>query len=61
MRVELTAVRNELARAERLRGTRRNEALSALSTRIGNSQQGSGDQAKARLLVTAVNELANVR
>src|SRR5688572_14535632 len=54
----LATVRAELARAEGLSGSGRSGALTALATAIESEAAGSRDQAKVRMLATAVRELA---
>ena len=55
----LTAVRNDLAAAERMSGQQRKDALSALVTRLGADARGAAGADKVRALATAVGELAN--
>jgi hypothetical protein len=57
----ITAVRNELARAEGLSGQARSSALTQLATQLDRDAQGASDAAKARLLATAVRDLAGAR
>jgi hypothetical protein len=54
----IAATRNELARAERLSGQARRDALSQLAGQLGTYAQGAGDAARARLLADAVRDLA---
>jgi hypothetical protein len=54
----IRSVRNELARAERLRGSARRAALNALATTLDTDAAGSGDAAKVRMLVGSVRDLA---
>jgi hypothetical protein len=55
----ITAVREELGRAERLSGQRRRDALTQLGSQIDGDLAGSSDQAKVRMLASAVRDLAN--
>ncbi len=52
------AVRTELARAEKLSGGPKQQALKRLATQLGTDASSAADQAKARLLAEAVGELA---
>jgi hypothetical protein len=54
----IAAVRSELARIEPLSGAARNDSLRQLATQIDGDAQRSPDAARARLLATAVRELA---
>ncbi len=54
----VTAVRAELARAERLTGQARTAALSALASQLHNDAARASDQAKVHKLAGAVGELA---
>ena len=54
----ISSTRNELARIETLSGTARRAPLEALGTKLGAEAGGSSDQAKVKMLVAAVNELA---
>jgi hypothetical protein len=54
----LSAVRSELARAERARGTARAAALTGLAGVLEVAAAGSSDAAKVRMLAAAVRELA---
>ncbi len=52
------AVRAELARAEKLSGGPKQQALKRLATQLGTDASSAADQAKVRQLVEAVGELA---
>ena len=52
-------VRQELARAEKTQGRARRDALTQLSTALGQDASTSTDQAKVRTLAGVVTELAN--
>jgi len=54
----ITAVRDALAAAERASGQARRTALTTLATSLNADVAGSSDQAKVKMLVTAVNDLA---
>ncbi|HXV86968.1 MAG TPA: hypothetical protein VD793_09725, partial [Gemmatimonadales bacterium] len=54
----ISAVRGELAGAERMSGATRRDALSQVAARLGNDAAGAGDQAKVRMLASAVRDLA---
>jgi LVIVD repeat len=54
-------VRTELARAEKLSGQAKQQALQKLATQLTADASTASDQAKARLLSTAVEELAGER
>jgi len=54
----LSAVRAELARAEKLPGQARRRALTQLATRLGGDAQHSSDAGKVRLLADEVKGLA---
>ena len=54
----LTAVRSDLAAAEKASGSARQAALKKLTTQINADAAKSADQAKARMLADAVRELA---
>jgi len=54
----LTAIRNELTRAEQLSGQARREALGALATQLHTDANHSPDQARVHKLAGAVGELA---
>src|SRR5690606_11980117 len=57
----ITAVREELTRAERLSGSARSQALSALSTQLHSDANSARDSKKAHMLAAAVGELAGAR
>jgi len=54
----LTAVRSELAAAEKQSGAQRRTALTTLATGLKTDASSSSDQAKVQMLITAVTELA---
>ena len=54
---KISAVRDDLTKAEKASGTGQREALTQLATRLDGDANGAGDAAKVRLLVTAVMEL----
>jgi hypothetical protein len=54
----ITAVRNELARVERLSGGARRDPLTQLATQLDADAGASRDQGKVRTLAAAVRELA---
>jgi len=54
----LTAVRSDLTNAERANGAARRTALQTLGTRLNGQVAASTDQAKMKMLVAAINELA---
>ena len=54
----LTTVRTDLTNAERANGAARRTALQQLGTRLNGQVSGSSDQAKMKMLVAAINELA---
>ena len=54
----IVATRNELARAERLSGQQRGQALTQLAAQLSTDAQGAGDPDKVRTLATAVGDLA---
>jgi len=56
---KLSAARTALARAERLAGPQRRDALTQLATQLNSDSRGAGDGGKVRALATAVTELAN--
>jgi len=55
----VSAVRTELARAEKLSGEQRRDALTQLATQLHGDAPGAADQAKVHTLASAVGELAN--
>ena len=55
----VTAVRQELARAEKSQGAARRNALTQLSSSLGQDAATSTDQAKLQKLTAVVTELAN--
>jgi hypothetical protein len=57
----ITAVRNELAAAERLSGQARSTALTQLSTQLHSDANSARDSKKAHMLAAAVGELAGAR
>jgi hypothetical protein len=54
-------VRRELDRAQRLSGTARRNALTALATRLERDAAGTSDGRRVRALATAISALANTR
>ena len=57
----INAVRGELSAAEKLSGQPRQKALSALASQLNKDASGAGDQAKVKMLSSAVSELATGR
>jgi hypothetical protein len=57
----IKAVRDALAAAERVNGTQRRAALTQLATQLNGDVLASSDQAKLKLLSTAVSDLAKAR
>jgi len=57
---KLAAARSALARAEKLSGQPRRDALTQLATQLQGDAQGAVDPAKVRTLAGAVTDLANV-
>jgi LVIVD repeat-containing protein len=55
----ISAARTALARAEKLSGQQRRDALTQLVTQLNGDAQGAADAAKVRMLIGAVTELAN--
>ncbi len=58
---KISATRAELARAEKLSGQARTDALSALTTKLHGDARGAGDEPKAHTLASAVGDLANAQ
>jgi hypothetical protein len=58
---DITSTRSALTAAERASGDARRTALEQLGTTLNGKVSGSSDQAKVRMLVTAVNDLAGAR
>ncbi len=58
---KIQATRDALAAAEKENGGRRRTALSRLATQLNRDLPGSSDQAKMKLLASAVNDLSRVR
>jgi hypothetical protein len=56
---KVSAARTELARAEKLSGQQRRDALTQLARQLYNDAPGAADQAKVRTLAAAVMDLAN--
>ena len=56
---KVAAARTALARAERLSGQQRRDALTQLATQLNSDSQGTPDQAKVRMLAATVTDLAN--
>jgi hypothetical protein len=57
----ISAVRGELSAAEKLSGQPRQKALSTLASQLNKDASGAGDQAKVKMLSSAVSELAKGR
>jgi len=57
---KLSAARSALARAEKLSGQPRRDAITQLATQLQGDAQGAADPAKVRTLAGAVTDLANV-
>ena len=55
----IASARSELARAEKLSGQARKDALSALATRLHGDARGAAGEPKVHVLATAVGDLAN--
>jgi hypothetical protein len=58
---KIAAARGDLAKAEKLSGTTRQQALKALSTRLTTDGTGAADQPKVRMLSDAVSELSSLK
>ena len=58
---KIKATRDALAAAEKESGGRRRTALTTLATQLNRDLPGSSDQAKMKLLTSAVNDLSRVR
>jgi hypothetical protein len=56
---KLTASKTALARAQKLSGAQRRDALTQLATQLTGDAQDAADQAKVRALAAAVTDLAN--
>src|SRR2546425_1028709 len=56
---KVAAARSVLARAERLSGPQRRDALTQLATQLNGDSRGAADQAKVRTLAAAGIDLAN--
>jgi len=56
---KVTATKTALARAEKLSGSPRRDALAQLATQLNADAPGAGDPAKVRTLAAAVLDLAN--
>ena len=54
----ISATRSELARAERLSGQQRREAITEIASDLDGAAPGAGDRAKVTTLASAVRELA---
>jgi hypothetical protein len=54
----ITAVRGELAAAEKATGNQRRTALTQIAAQLKTDASGSNDQAKVQMLITAVTDLA---
>jgi hypothetical protein len=57
----IQATRNAIAAAERANGQQRRTALTQLATQLNGDLAGSSDQPKMKMLVAALNDLANAR
>ena len=57
----ISSTRTELTRIERLSGAARRAPLQALGTKLAADAGGSSDQAKVKMLVAAVNDLAGAQ
>jgi hypothetical protein len=57
---KIATARAELTRAEKLRGTARQEVLSALATRLHGDARGAAGEPKAHLLASSVGDLSSV-
>jgi outer membrane murein-binding lipoprotein Lpp len=57
----ISAARDELARAEKLTGQNRKDALTKLSTQLHSDAPGASDQAKVHTLASSVGDLANAQ
>jgi hypothetical protein len=57
---KIASARSELARAEKLSGPARKDALTALATRLHGDARGAAGEPKVHVLATAVGDLANV-
>ena len=55
----VSATRSALARAEKLSGQQRRDALTQLATQLNGDTAGSADAAKVRMLIAAVTNIAN--
>ena len=58
---QVAALRRALERAEKLSGQPRRDALTQVARELDGDAQGAGDQAKVRMLATAVTDLANAQ
>jgi hypothetical protein len=56
---QVSATRSALARAERLSGQQRRDALTQLVTQLNADAQSAADAAKVRMLIAAVTELSH--
>jgi hypothetical protein len=57
----LQATRDALSTAERATGSQRRNALTQLATQLNGDLAGSSDQAKVKLLIGALGDLARAR
>jgi hypothetical protein len=57
----IQAIRDSLAQAERANGQQRRNALTQLATQLNGDVAGSSDEAKVKLLVSAVSDLSKAR
>jgi hypothetical protein len=58
---KIESARTELARAEKLSGAARKDALTALATRLHGDARGAAGEPKVHVLATAVGDLATAR
>ena len=57
----IASARSELARAEKLSGQKRRDALAQLATLLHQQARGAANEAKVHTLATAVGDLANAQ
>ena len=58
---KISAAQTELARAEKLSGQQRRDALTQLATKLHGDARGAANEPKAHALATAVGDLANAQ
>jgi hypothetical protein len=58
---KIESARSELARAEKLSGAARKDALTALATRLHGDARGAAGEPKVHVLAASVGDLANAR